>query len=194
VTRAFGDAAYKWSREKSLELRKTFWATKPKSAIKSAPYMTAEPIITTTKIEPDKGDFVVMASDALWEMMLSNEEVAGLVGKWIASRPGKDQKPTEKSSSNFFSTSTDKLPIVPGPLADRIEEDLEEDEQPHRPRQWQMKRRLSRFVVQDQNAATHIARNAFGGSETDLMAGLLALSTPNSRRFRYVPVIEGSRS
>jgi pyruvate dehydrogenase phosphatase len=82
LARAFGDGLYKWTREGSLYLRKIYLARKPSEHVLTSPYVTAELLITTTKILPEKGDFVVMASDALWEM-LSNEEVIGLVGRWI---------------------------------------------------------------------------------------------------------------
>src|SRR5690606_16587843 len=83
-TRAFGDASYKWTREISEKLKQHFFARTPSSILKTPPYVTAEPVITTTKISPEKGDFVVMATDGLWEM-LTNEEVVGLVGKWLES-------------------------------------------------------------------------------------------------------------
>jgi pyruvate dehydrogenase phosphatase len=145
LTRAFGDAAYKWSKERSLSLRKTFWANKPKSQIKSPPYMNAEPVITTTKIEPENGDFVVMASDGLWEI-LSNEEVVGLVGKWPTTEYGMNEKPPTKGWLQRLTESAHKLPVVESPLAARMEQDLEPDVEPHRPDQWGIKRRLSQFV------------------------------------------------
>src|SRR5690242_6331455 len=81
-SRAFGDASYKWSLETNAELKKSYFARSPSSLLKTPPYVTAEPIVTTTKVEPEKGDFVVMATDGLWEM-LTNEEVVGLVGQWL---------------------------------------------------------------------------------------------------------------
>ncbi len=107
-TRTFGDGAYKWSREKSLALREMFWAAAPKETVKSAPYVTSEPVITTTKIEPDNGDFVVMASDSLFEM-LSNEEVIGLVGRWLANQAGNNQKGTGRSCFGFFCQSQEEI-------------------------------------------------------------------------------------
>lgn len=65
-----------------------------------------------------------------------------------------------------------------------MEQDLEPNVEPQRPSQWGIKQRLSRFVVKDDNAATYLARNANGGNLEDLMAGLLALLTLSSRRFR----------
>src|SRR5262245_29943733 len=86
-SRAFGDAYYKWSLQTNEELKKSYFARTPSQLLKTPPYVTAEPIITTTKVEPEKGDFVVMATDGLWEM-LTNEEVVGLVGQWLDAQGG----------------------------------------------------------------------------------------------------------
>ncbi len=82
ISRAFGDGQLKWTRKIALGLRESFYGRSPSPTLLTPPYATAEPIITTTKIEPENGDFVVMASDGLWES-LTNDEVVGLVGKWI---------------------------------------------------------------------------------------------------------------
>jgi len=37
-----------------------------------------------------RGDFLVLASDGLWES-LTNEEVVGLVGKWLEERGSKEE-------------------------------------------------------------------------------------------------------
>ncbi|KAH0565295.1 hypothetical protein GP486_001315 [Trichoglossum hirsutum] len=181
-SRAFGDADCKLSRQTSLHLEKSFFACRPSKHVHTPPYVTAEPVITTTKIEPEKGDFVVMASDGLWEM-LSNEEVVGLVGQWIENRVsqarggGTSQSLLSKAWARCFPQNHQRLPVVPTSNAPI-------EKVPHRPGQWELKRGHDRFVLEDENAATHLARNALGGSELDLMAGLLMLPTPNSRRFR----------
>jgi pyruvate dehydrogenase phosphatase len=41
-----------------------------------------------------------------------------------------------------------------------------------------------RFVIRDANAATHLARNALGGADTDLLNALLLTSAPRARTFR----------
>jgi len=90
-SRAFGDAAYKWTRETHSQLRQHRLFVRSQSpALLTPPYVTAEPVVTTTKVEPEKGDFMVLATDGLWDM-LSVDEVVGLVGKWVdnKAKPGK---------------------------------------------------------------------------------------------------------
>ncbi|KAM7211025.1 hypothetical protein V8F06_013592 [Rhypophila decipiens] len=65
------------------------------------PHATAEPVVTTTKIHPETGDFVVIACDGLWEM-LSNEEVVALVAEWIDK---KDQLAAPNAGSEPTSTN-----------------------------------------------------------------------------------------
>ena len=88
MARAFGDASYKWSREVQQRLHEEYLGDRIRKDCLTPPYFTAEPEITTTTIR--KGDFVVMASDGLWDC-LTNEEVVGLVGGWLETR-GKEEK------------------------------------------------------------------------------------------------------
>ncbi|EEY19116.1 phosphatase [Verticillium alfalfae VaMs.102] len=96
--KTFGDATYKWSRDISMRLRQAFFGRTPSPLLKTPPYVTAEPVVTTTKVNPENGDFLVLATDGLWEM-LTNEEVVGLVGKWIET-----QASGSSSNSQFDST------------------------------------------------------------------------------------------
>ncbi|KAK0619450.1 phosphatase 2C-like domain-containing protein [Immersiella caudata] len=184
-SRVFGDAVLKWPRELSLSLRQAFYARWPQPKIITPPYMTAEPLITTTKIEPEHGDFIVIGSDALWEM-LSNEEVIGLVGRWIdqgrlgigrqAQRSFWDMLPKFSGSgdgldSNVVSTTS---PNSDPPFR----------RPPTRPAQWGITKRSRVPVVQDVNVATHVARNALGGDDHDLISSLFLLGGSNARRFR----------
>ncbi|SPQ27480.1 457c63d7-2e1e-4406-a25a-13946153c0bf [Thermothielavioides terrestris] len=189
-TRAFGDASYKWTREISDKLKQHFFARSVSSILQTPPYVTAEPVITTTKIEPEKGDFVVLATDGLWEM-LTNEEVIGLVGKWL-----EHQNRSSGSSSGggatsqfnsvwrriFGSRSTTGLPVeaaapTPGGGAGGGQKT------PFRGvRQWGGA--SDGFVVQDPNAATHLVRNALGGKNQEQVSALLTLPAPFSRRYR----------
>ncbi|KAI1381134.1 protein serine/threonine phosphatase 2C [Hypoxylon crocopeplum] len=178
-TRAFGDASYKWSREISDRLRASFFGRSSSPYLKTPPYVTAEPVVTTTKIQPEKGDFLVMATDGLWEM-LTNDEVVGLVGKWI------ETQATEQSNSQFGSVwskifgSNQALPVEAG-------KDFGPDGQktPIRLRQWGISPdEKERFVVKDKNVATHLIRNALGGQNEEQVCALLTLVSPFSRRYR----------
>ncbi|XP_044724596.1 protein phosphatase 2C domain-containing protein [Hirsutella rhossiliensis] len=132
-SRAFGDAVYN-----------------PSPLLKTPPYVTAEPIITTTKIEPEKCDFLVLATDGLWEM-LTNDEVVGLVGQWI------ETQAAGSSSSSQFDSAWSK--VFGSHTKDR-------------------------FTVKDKNVATHLVRNALGGTNDEQVCALLTLPAPFSRRYR----------
>ncbi|KAF2258332.1 phophatase 2C family protein-like protein [Lojkania enalia] len=180
-TRAFGDASYKWTRKTYEELKKKYFARSPSTLLKTPPYVTAEPVITTTKIDPSKGDFVVMATDGLWEM-LTNEEVVGLVGEWLDAQGGATGQQSRKESwlQSWFATQK-TLPV------EQTESEPEEwgQKTPVRQRQWGIKTSLNeRFVVEDKNAATHLVRNALGGKDQDQLTALLTLPSPFSRRYR----------
>ncbi|PZC90856.1 PTC1, serine threonine protein phosphatase [Pyrenophora tritici-repentis] len=179
-SRAFGDAYYKWSLETNAELKKSYFARTPSSLLKTPPYVTAEPVITTTKVEPEKGDFVVMATDGLWEM-LTNEEVVGLVGQWLDAQgnPGSQGSQTHSWLTSWWSTQK-QLPVE-----QKTGESGEGQRVPIRQQQWGTKTSLNeRFVVEDKNAATHLVRNALGGKDQDQLSALLTLPSPFSRRYR----------
>ena len=80
---AFGDAASKWSSEIQQRLHEEFLGDRVRENVKTPPYFTAEPEITTTEVQP--GDFVAFATDGLRDC-LTNEEVVGLVGIWLGGR------------------------------------------------------------------------------------------------------------
>ncbi|KAI3320720.1 protein phosphatase 2C [Xylariaceae sp. AK1471] len=177
-SRAFGDASYKWSRDISQRLRDSFFGRHTSPHLKTPPYVTAEPVVTTTKIHPEKGDFLVLATDGLWEM-LTNEEVVGLVGKWIESQA------MEQSNSQFGSVwskifgSSQSLPVEAGQRGGP-----DGQKTPVRQRQWGISPDEERFVVKDKNVATHLIRNALGGKNEEQVCALLTLVSPFSRRYR----------
>ena len=81
LTRAFGDSRWKWSKEIQEKARDRFFGPDLRESLKSPPYLTAEPVITTTEIKPEQDDFLIMASDGLWDNMTS-EQAVQLVGLW----------------------------------------------------------------------------------------------------------------
>lgn len=185
-SRAFGDAIYKWSAETQQKMRKSFFGRSPSKHLKTPPYVTAEPVVTRTKIEPGKGDFVVMATDGLWEM-LTNEEVVGLVGQWLetqantSSTGGKAASTTSGWLQSWFrSQKGGNLPIE-----HHDQGDASGQRAPVRQQQWGVESGDDgRFVVEDKNAATHLVRNALGGKDRDTLSALLTLPSPFSRRYR----------
>ena len=176
-SRAFGDAYYKWSKETQDRMKRHFLGRTPSALLRSPPYVTAEPIVTTTKIEPSKGDFIVMATDGLWEF-LSNEEVVGLVGQWLESQPKTPNSSESSWPKSWSSSGSQGLPVENqhgdqaglgqrGPL-----------------RRYSTATADARFVFEDKNAATHLVRNALGGRDRDMVSALLTLPSPYSRRYR----------
>ncbi|KAK5127582.1 hypothetical protein LTR85_006922 [Meristemomyces frigidus] len=183
-SRAFGDAVYKWTKETQDKLKSSYFGRTPSKHLKTPPYVTAEPVITTTKVEPAKGDFVVMATDGLWEM-LTNEEVVGLVGQWLEKQASSDSKTSGGSGSwlqSWFRTQhADSLPIEHHDQKDSSSG----QRAPIRQQQWGVPTgQDERFVVEDKNAATHLVRNALGGKDSDMLSALLTLPSPYSRRYR----------
>ena len=191
-TRAFGDAVYKWSRETQDKIKRHFFGKTPHQFLQTPPYVTAEPVVTSTRIEPEKGDFVVLATDGLWEM-LTNEEVIGLVGQWIE----KQSSTTSNSSSTAWLTSWFKpsdlhLPVEKGGNSGRSGMDGDKATAPIRQQQWNLDgKNEARFVLEDKNAATHLVRNALGGRDRDMVCALLTLPSPYSRRYRCVELSHG---
>lgn len=182
-TRAFGDAFYKWSVETQLKIKKEFFGRTPSQLLKTPPYVTAEPVVTTTQIHPENGDFLVLATDGLWEM-LTNEEVVGLVGRWIEEQKTPVQQAAGKPwfGGLFGGGKKDGALPVEGETAEGTGQ-----RQPIRLRQWGVTAKESeRFVWEDRNAATHLVRNALGGRNKDMLCALLTLPSPYSRRYRYV--------
>ena len=179
-SRAFGDAVYKWSRETAMHVKASFFGKTPSTLLKTPPYVTAEPVITTTKIEPSNGDFLVLATDGLWEC-LANEEVVGLVGQWLDHQDG-----TEVNSgiSSWFSSSKSNLPVENHAPDGKHGNGDDGQRAPIRQEQWQVEGGDKRFVVEDKNAATHLIRNALGGKNSDMVCALLSLPSPYSRRYR----------
>lgn len=194
-TRAFGDAVYKWSRATAMQLRERFFGRTPSPLLKTPPYVTAEPVVSTAPVRPEQGDFLVLATDGLWEM-LTNEEVVGLVGQWIEAQKNKKGNPSalESAWSRVFGASDASgkpLPIeeakktaAPGGSSSG-NADPEGQRAPIRLQQWGVDPNAKgRFVTRDDNAATHLVRNALGGSNQEQVSALLTLPAPFSRRYR----------
>ncbi|EEH18697.2 hypothetical protein PABG_07757 [Paracoccidioides brasiliensis Pb03] len=177
-SRAFGDAFYKWTRETQDKIKRHFFGRTPHHLLKTPPYVTAEPIITTTAIEPSNGDFVVLATDGLWEM-LTNEEVVGLVGQWLEHQYSLASDGGAKDWLQNWFRSGSNLPVEQAGTDKASGQRL-----PIRQQQWDIRPNSKRFIVEDKNAATHLIRNALGGKDRDMVCALLTLPSPYSRRYR----------
>lgn len=203
-SRAFGDATYKWSKEIQDKIKKEYLGRSANPNIRTPPYVTAEPVVTTTQVQPEKGDFVVMATDGLWEM-LTNEEVVGLVGSWLekhpeaqgavsAGRVGENNAKADSWLASWFSGqrtgSGKELPV-----AGESHGASGGQRAPIRQQQWGLSPSTGgkngapmseRFVVEDKNAATHLIRNALGGANRDSKYSSISDHTEYSTNQRIV--------
>lgn len=170
-TRAFGDCRYKLPALIQERIYKQFFGKRLPNHLQSPPYVTAEPVITTTKINPENNDFLVMASDGLYEM-LTNEEIVGLVVKWMEKE--KLVKP-QKSFWNYFGSQENKLPQVLDITKDKL------SKKPIR----RTKNNTGSFLLEDNNVSTHLIRNALSnGGSKEQTAMLILIPNPVSRRYR----------
>ena len=121
--------------------------------------MTAEPVITETDVNTGpRGDFLVMASDGVWDH-ISNEDAVECVAQWINwMKAGKPVTSTPKEVSQ----ETPPVGWFDG--------------------KWEMK--PEDFVVEDRNAAVHLIKNAFGGPRRRLFCEVMSEYPPVSRCYR----------
>ncbi|KAI1457765.1 protein serine/threonine phosphatase 2C [Annulohypoxylon moriforme] len=162
-SRTFGDGMWKWPAALKETLRNYYAGLSLPSAVrygayKEGPYLTAEPLVTTTKI-PERGpSFVILATDGLWDTMTS-EQAVELVGKWVEWREqggGKSVKPT--TMPDFGETILGRKRVC------KFEEE--------------------KTTVRDDNAAVHLVRNGLGGADEEMVRGALTFRYPNSRDIR----------
>ena len=178
---AYGDASYEWSAKVQEKIKNFYFGRSLSPRLRSPPYVTAEPVVTSTKIEPQNHDFVVMATDGLWEM-LTNEEVVGLVGHWLDEQAALNEKSGGQKAKSWLPSwlgGQKRLPAEHDGAANGGQQ------LPMRRQQWGLKSAIDeQFVIEDNNAATHLVRNALGGKDTDQVCALLTLPSPYSRRYR----------
>jgi pyruvate dehydrogenase phosphatase len=161
VSRAFGDGRWKWPLELQQDLRWRFYGPAPLTPtydVRTPPYLTAEPVMTATKIDPGTPTFLIMATDGIWDR-LSNQQAVELVGKWLESN------------------GSDNLKGGTNPDSTREPLDLKQ-------LRWNPRFVEERTTVQDNNAAVHLVRNSLGGNRHELVAAQLAFDAPISRRLR----------
>ncbi|KAI0914353.1 phosphatase 2C-like domain-containing protein [Ustulina deusta] len=165
-SRTFGDGMWKWTATLKKNLRHHFNGLSLPSQTrykdyKDGPYVTAEPLVTTTQIpSPNEGrpSFLILATDGLWDTM-SSEQAVDLVGKWYdRQQKGAPVAESEKPTEGFG-------PVVLG---------------------WkqQCKYEERKATFRDDNAAVHLMRNGLGGADEEMVRGALAFRYPNSRDIR----------
>ncbi|KAH7112529.1 phosphatase 2C-like domain-containing protein, partial [Dendryphion nanum] len=166
VTRAFGDHRWKWGNDIVSAMQSKFWGPGPRPNSKTPPYMDAEPVITETEVvradprDPyEKSDFLIMASDGLWDR-ISSEHAVELVAQWRAKREegnGSVRGTSASPSTNPFLTAP-QLPfptISPGTAEPGLTHD---PSNPAAGLEWSATPEY--FSVEDENAAVCLVRNA----------------------------------
>ncbi|KAI4610686.1 hypothetical protein J4E83_008300 [Alternaria metachromatica] len=189
VTRAFGDHRWKWDNDTVKACQHKFWGTAPRPGNLSPPYMTAEPEVTETEVvrreprdgmlcgddgkaeEGGKSDFLILASDGLWDR-ISSAHAVECVSRYLSARArGQGSVKADPEllrnppvfPSNFSS-------LDPGVTCDPAAgEDVD----------WKAEPQY--FAIEDENAAVCLARNAMGGNRRGLFLGVLAGPEPLSR-------------
>ncbi|KAG6916410.1 hypothetical protein DXG01_006938 [Tephrocybe rancida] len=170
VTRAIGLAAYNWSLDVQKLLHKDYLGDPPMSL--PSKHLTAEPSVRSIKLEP--GDFVVMASNGLWNS-LTNEEVVGLVGVWF----NKNMAPSSNHlSENQGNLSADAQILMPRDLPLACAD--------YKPLPWKGWGVEKAFICVDDSAADHLAHNALGGAHPDLFNSFRHVRAPRARKIRSV--------
>lgn len=163
ITRGFGNGRWKYSNEIQTMMKDNYFARSPRPNSFTPPYMTAKPVVSLTEVQPGK-DFMILASDGLWDRMESEQAVM-LVGKWLEKKANHESgvKEVPKQSTYLQQMGSD-LPL--------------------RSQMTSWKVHAESITVIDDNAATHLARNALGGADEELLRGVLTFQAPFSRRIR----------
>lgn len=174
-SRAFGDCRYKIkdlngkSPHDLPDHLKIYFRKEPRNFLTPS-YVTAKPEITTTQVDKYT-KFMVIGSDGLFEL-LSNEEIASLVIKWM------ETYPLKKGYNTLNPSPKGKLPPV-----DNIS--LDKNFQIPALRYKTGKKSQSEYILEDVNVSTHLIRNALsGGGNKEYVSTLVSIPSPMSRKYR----------
>jgi pyruvate dehydrogenase phosphatase len=165
VTRAFGYGLWKWPADCVKECYEKFFHRAPGPGYKTPPYLIVDPVVTTTKIK-GRGSFVILACNGLWEH-ISSEQAVRLVEMWITKKEGRIGKVGVGKEA--------AVGVEPSKIGEkRLARGLSDEE----------KVKEDNFVVEDNNVATHLVRNAPGGADHEMLCGLTGIQPPLSRNAR----------
>lgn len=94
VTRAFGDHRWKWPKDLITAAKDDFYGSSPRPKYITPPYMSAQPEVTTRQVRTE--DFVILASDGLWDMM-NNDDAVICVARWLAAKKAGRPEPAAET-------------------------------------------------------------------------------------------------
>lgn len=156
VTRGFGDHRWKWPNEFLNFLKSNYHGTEPRPKSKTPPYMVATPEVTTRSVQ--SSDFVILASDGLWDVM-SNEDAVTCVSRWLSARRLGKPEVVEDAKTTGYTIDDEGWPSY--------------------------KATPEHFAIEDlDNAAVCLVKNALGGRRRAMLCGSLTAPTPTSRYVR----------
>ena len=188
VTRAFGDARWKWTEELTRMAHELYFghAPRPNGVVKTPPYLTAEPEIKETKVQTGKNpDFLIMASDGLWDLM-SNQDAVTCVQMWLEKNKPADfidkYKDTDANVTSREGLAEEHLRLIQ--TADRTPDkdpDTYYDEN-EKCLKWRVSPK--HFVVEDEHVGVHLIKNALGGNRRRLFEAVMSIQPPLSRNVR----------
>lgn len=181
VTRAFGDHRWKWDNDLVLKAKAKFFGPGPRPNSKTPPYMTAEPVVREMEVvsvdaEEEKrrgsnarSDFLIMASDGLWDRM-SSEDAVLLVQRWLEARERGNGK--VQQDPQLHDRLTAELESTRGKTMDEVI-----GYKPEEVGGVSWRATPEYFVVEDENAAVCLYKNLIGGTRRWLQDGLLSMGT-----------------
>ena len=124
-----------------------------------------------------------MATDGLWDR-LTNEQAVHLVATWL-----------QKHSPSVEGQILFELPAGFGDAEQEranIQRDARTRGKPEPQKAYPVpgaRADAKQFTLKDNNAATHLVRNALGGSNEDMLRGLLTVPPPYSRNLRQADIL-----
>ena len=187
VARAFGDARWKWPEELTRLSHEKYWghAPRPNSVIKTPPYLTAEPEVMETKVQSGAHpDFLIMASDGLWDQM-SNQDAVTCVQMWLDKFTPTNflnKKDEAFGAKEMAMSNTKMMEDMLGPTVPKDDDDDTYYDEAEGCLKWRCDPK--HFVVEDSHCGVHLIKNALGGSRRDLFTGVMSVQPPLSRNVR----------
>lgn len=182
VTRAFGDARWKWPSQLTQYMHETLFTypPRPNDVVETPPYLTARPEIKQIQIETgEHPDFLIVASDGLWDQ-LSSDEAVKCVQLWL----DKFQPHEWVSEAIARHQGPFDLPI-PEPTVglpfDYEKNDLYYDQE-DRALKWTNNE--AHFIVERNHCGEHLIQNALGGDRKELFEVVMNLPPSHSRTVR----------
>lgn len=185
VTRSFGDNRRKWPAEALADSKNGFFGRNYMNRIPTPPYETAEPDVQSIQVQT--GDILIIATDGFWSHM-SNEDAVYCVRLWMDARnpagtlgklSGDPEEPETVEHSDRNGNSSNESTK---PESGSLHSSQEEPRRQMYPYNWVMQQ--EDFSVEHDNIASHLARNALGGKETDLFRSVMSLLAPKSKEAR----------